>query len=326
MQIKLKEHTGWKSFVSLAWYDGLIEFIFRFVAKTSEPLLAVGLVISAVDVLTKGRLMSDNIALSYGWAWAQSIAIESSGGVVLVYGLQSFKDRDKVKAWAYIVLAALLAIVGGMMLYSQLLSSATGAQDAFSGGGWLTQVLVILRVIVSVTYVVLCRTKHIKFNNLLTDTLTLAGVNTTQVTTSEETESKQDERLEKMLQAMQAMNQQNLQAMQTMSQQVLTVTVEQFTRVTIDAVRQAVECLPQPATLPQLPEGNTDQETGVNVSEPPTEPNGGKQNYGPQIEALYTLNPHITTTEIERQLGCTRKTAAKHLERLRPVMVENEEG
>src|SRR5215831_13391010 len=116
----------WQSFVTLRWYDGFIEFLFRFVAKTSEPLLALGLVFSAADVLTKGRLMQSNLTLTDAWAWTQAIAIESSGGVVLVYALQSFAQRDKLKGWLYVVLASLLAIVGGMMLYSQLLSNATG--------------------------------------------------------------------------------------------------------------------------------------------------------------------------------------------------------
>src|SRR5712691_1911328 len=80
----------WQGFTSLVWYDGVIEFLFRFVAKTSEPLLAVGLIASAADILTKGRLMEHNLALSDAWAWTQAIAIESSGGVVLVYALQSF--------------------------------------------------------------------------------------------------------------------------------------------------------------------------------------------------------------------------------------------
>ncbi len=32
-----------KSFASLAWYDACIEFLFKLAAKTSEPLLAIGM-------------------------------------------------------------------------------------------------------------------------------------------------------------------------------------------------------------------------------------------------------------------------------------------
>lgn len=286
MQVKLNGSTGWQSFVSLHWYDQVIEFLFRFVAKTSEPLLAIGLIISAADVLTKGRLMNDNVMLAYGWAWAQSIAIESSGGVVLVYGLQSFKDRDRVKAWAYIILAGLLAIVGGMMLYSQLLSSATGAQDAFSGGGWLTQVLVILRVIVSVTYVVLCRTKHFRFHDLLTDTAPGA------VTPA------QDDRFEQLLARMETMQQQSLQ-----------MVVEVATRVSVNAVREALTELPGPLQ--------------AQIEAPDSDCSGeqeGEQsgNYGARIDALYQTNPEITVSEIVNTVGCSRSTANKWLQRVKP--------
>ena len=36
--------------------------------------------------------MQGNSFLLYAWAWTQAIAIESSGGVVLDYALQSFKE------------------------------------------------------------------------------------------------------------------------------------------------------------------------------------------------------------------------------------------
>src|SRR5437867_1922516 len=53
-------HPKWNAFVSLNWYDGLISFLFRFVAKTSEPLLAIGVIVSAADFLQKGQLMTNN--------------------------------------------------------------------------------------------------------------------------------------------------------------------------------------------------------------------------------------------------------------------------
>jgi hypothetical protein len=73
---------------SLIWYDKLIEFIFRFTAKTSEPLLAAGIVYSAADVLSRGHIGGNSLILSNAWALTQSVAIESSGGVVLFFGLQ----------------------------------------------------------------------------------------------------------------------------------------------------------------------------------------------------------------------------------------------
>jgi hypothetical protein len=166
--------NNWNKFVSLNWYDGFIEFLFRFVAKTSEPLLAAGLVISAADFLTKGALMRSNPMLTLAWAWTQAIAIEASSGVVLVYALQSFRQRDKVKAWVYLVLSVLLAITGGAMLLFQLIANTTGLQENSLPSG-LFYSLAALRVLVSVSYVYLCRTKHIRFTDLADETAGVPG-------------------------------------------------------------------------------------------------------------------------------------------------------
>jgi len=157
--------SRWNDFVSLTWYDSLIEFTFRFVAKTSEPLLAAGLVISAADFLTSGALMRGNAAFSMAWAWTQALAIEASSGVVFVYALGSFRQHDKVKAWLYLVLSILLALTGGAMLLFQLIANTTGMQERTLPGG-LFYGLAVLRVLVSISYVYLCRAKHIRFTDL----------------------------------------------------------------------------------------------------------------------------------------------------------------
>jgi hypothetical protein len=143
--------------------------------------------------------------------------------------------------------------------------------------------------------------------------------------------------LEKILTTMQAMNAQNLQAMQQMTQQSLNVTIEQFTRVTVEAVREVVEALPvySPAQLPAPDQ--SEQTEGVN------QPMGGAEidcsgeqqslskddieyramreqlSYGEQIEALYKRNPDITVSDIVAQLSCSRATAAKWLGRVKPA-------
>lgn len=152
-------------FLSLGWYDDAIEFLFRFVAKTSEPLLALGLVISAADFLSKGALMQANPPLTMAWAWCQAVAIEASSGVVFVYALQSFKQQDKIKAWLYLILSVLLAITGGAMLLFQLIATTTGLQEANLSPAVFYS-MAVLRVLVSVSYVYLCRAKHIRFTDL----------------------------------------------------------------------------------------------------------------------------------------------------------------
>lgn len=156
----MQQQTKWQSFASLAWYDGLIEFLFRFVAKTSEPLLAAGIVYSAADVLSRGHLLANTGVVSNAWSLTQALAIESSGGVVLVYGLTSLKEKDDVKAWLYLALSALLAIAGGIMLFMQLASLEYQSNSPFMLG------LFGLRCVVSVGYIYLCRTKHIRFADL----------------------------------------------------------------------------------------------------------------------------------------------------------------
>ena len=49
-----QDQTPIHTFASLHWYDETIKFIFNFVAKTSELLLAAGVVISSANFLTDG--------------------------------------------------------------------------------------------------------------------------------------------------------------------------------------------------------------------------------------------------------------------------------
>src|SRR5438552_2472896 len=123
------QQNGWDSFVSLDWYDATISFLFRFVAKTAEPLLAAGVIVSAADFLQKGQLLAHNPTLASTWAWTQALAIEASCGPVLVFALTALRDRDKVKGVLYSILACLLFITGSSMLMLQLVNSVTGASE-----------------------------------------------------------------------------------------------------------------------------------------------------------------------------------------------------
>ena len=154
------KHEKWDAFVSLGWYDSFIEFLFRFVAKTSEPLLAAGLVVSAADYLSHGQVMAGHPAFSLGWAWAQALALESSSGVVFVYALQAFRSQDKVKGAIYLALALMLAIVGGGMLLLQVNAITMGSAER------AVPVLNVMRVVVSIAYIFLLRAKSIRFSDL----------------------------------------------------------------------------------------------------------------------------------------------------------------
>ncbi len=150
----------WQELTSLQWYDQAIEFLFRFTAKTCEPLLAAGLTVSAADYLSHGAVMAGHPAFSLAWAWTQALALESSSGVVFVYGLQAFRQSDNVKGALYLALALLLAIVGGGMLLMQVNVMTMGNAES------AVPVLNVLRVVVSIAYIFLLRAKNIRFTDL----------------------------------------------------------------------------------------------------------------------------------------------------------------
>lgn len=140
--------------------------------------------------------------------------------------------------------------------------------------------------------------------------------------------------LEKLLTAMQSMNQQNLQAMQAMNQQALKITVEQFTRVTVEAVREAVgqvvEALPY-TTTGQIESPHADPSITATLNGKPSSDavnpaesfvaglQHNRSPYAEQIEALYKANPKIEVSEVVTITGCSRPVATKWLGRMRPL-------
>jgi hypothetical protein len=57
-----------RSFAALRWDDEGIHFIFNFVSKTSELLLAAGIVVSTANFLTDGDVMRGHKIFSDSWA------------------------------------------------------------------------------------------------------------------------------------------------------------------------------------------------------------------------------------------------------------------
>jgi hypothetical protein len=114
------------SFATLDWYEETIKFIFNFVTKTSELLLASGIVISTANFLTDGDVMSHNKVLSDAWAWAQALAIDSSLGIVFMSAFLALRERERIKAAVFITLTILLATVAGLITHFDALAHATG--------------------------------------------------------------------------------------------------------------------------------------------------------------------------------------------------------
>src|SRR6266545_2254803 len=89
------QNARWETFLSLTWYEVALRFLFTFVAKTSEVLLAAGLVVSTANFLTDGSILATHPGVSI--AWAQALAIDSSLGVSLSYAFQCLKQEDWIR-------------------------------------------------------------------------------------------------------------------------------------------------------------------------------------------------------------------------------------
>ncbi len=154
------------AFASLHWYDETIKFIFNFVAKTSELLLAAGVVISSANFLTDGGIMRDHTPLSVGWAWAQALAIDSSLGIVFVNGFQAVRERDKIKAVIYFTLTAMLAAVAGLLTHFDALAHATGLPVTSQGISGIIPLWLLtgLRAVAVIGFLLVSRLKNVSFS------------------------------------------------------------------------------------------------------------------------------------------------------------------
>jgi hypothetical protein len=283
----------WQAFVSLDWYDGVISFLFRFVAKTSEPLLAAGVIVSAADFLLKGELMADSPLLAGIWAWTQAVAIEASTGPVLVFALQAFKARDPIKGWLYTVLAVLLFIVGSAMLFLQMIANVTGVTEA-NVSLIVIYGLFVLRVIVSSGMVALSCTKHIPFSGMLSARME-ATVETPVTVSTPSTE----EIVTQVLAHIDTLYQTRLET-------VMERTIE---RVTVSVEEQVLAQLPERITssmqaiaLPLQGTYETPVETGESVEN--------------RIRAILIQTPDISIRKLATQAHCAPNTASKWKERI----------
>ena len=286
---------GWKSFVSLAWYDLFIEFLFRFVAKTSEPLLAAGLVISAADYLSHGAVMTGHPAFSIGWAWTQALALESSSGVVFVYALSAFREKDTIKGVIYLVLALMLAIVGGGMLLMQVNAVTLGSAERAVLG------LNVLRVIVSIAYIFLLRAKSIRFSDL-SDTREQPAP---APAVSPEVLNVLVEKLE-----------------------TLSITVNQLTNPSMPALPEQAESLPDAPIVTWHEDGKVDTvqfpgKDPVHVHERNKAPANLQPIYDDrfaskeqEIAAILARKPDASAQEVAQEAHCSERTAEKWMNRL----------
>ena len=161
-----KNQPRMRTFASLHWYDETMTFIFNFVAKTSELLLAAGVVISSANFLTDGGIMRDRAPLSVAWAWAQALAIDSSSGMVFVNGSQAARAHDKIKAVISFTLTAMLATVAGLLTHFDALAHATGLPVTWQGISGIIPLWVLtgLRAVAVIGFLLVSRLKNVSFS------------------------------------------------------------------------------------------------------------------------------------------------------------------
>jgi hypothetical protein len=159
-----------RAFASLSWYEETITFLFTFTAKTSEVLLAAGLVVSTANFLTDGTVMGHNDQFATAWAWAQAFAIDSGLGVTFFSVFTCLKQRDWLKATLYGLLTLLLAVVAGTITNIDTFSHAlhTSIASATAQVGLDLKVLTTLRAIAVVGFVMMSRLKQMSFKDLST--------------------------------------------------------------------------------------------------------------------------------------------------------------
>ena len=159
-----------QAFFSLTWYEILLRFIATFIAKTSELLLAAGLVVSSANFLTDGDILGTATFASKAWAWTQALAIDSSLAISFYNTLQCLKHRDWTKFVLYSLLTLLLALVAGTItnvdIYSHAIHATIGA--AMKQIGINVEVLSTLRAIAVVGFVLMSRLRDVSFKDLYT--------------------------------------------------------------------------------------------------------------------------------------------------------------
>jgi hypothetical protein len=235
-----------RSFASLKWYEEAIKFLFNFAAKTSEVLLAAGLVVSTANFLTDGKVMGNSAGLATAWAWAQALAIDSSLGVTFSYIFTGIKHHDWIKVLCYGLLTLLLAVVAGTITNIDTFSHAIHITiaNATIQMGLNVKLLTTLRAVAVVGFVLMSRLKDISFKELY-DTATPTVPPTSQRPTTPEEFNRTVVLIRKLI------------AEALVQQKSMMVTEERGTLPS--SMKQAREETPQQqagATAPQLGEGS----------------------------------------------------------------------
>jgi hypothetical protein len=105
-----------KQFHSIEKIDTDILYALELAASVSVLLLAFGLIASMANVLTKGSVLTDNLAMQHIWAWTQCIAIDASVAGTIIRTFRYHAEGERVKTWLYGLLSLLLLFTAAIVL------------------------------------------------------------------------------------------------------------------------------------------------------------------------------------------------------------------
>ncbi len=168
--------TPLERFLSLSWYDTLLRFASNFVAKSSEVLLTVGLVVSSANFLTDGSIVKQGTMLLL--AWIQSITIDGSLGTSFYRVLIGLKERDWITCIFSAILTILFTGVAWITVEGDTLSHAanTSIEAAMHMIGIDVRLLSLLRAIAVVGVVLMSRLHEVSFHEHTSPTRALPPV------------------------------------------------------------------------------------------------------------------------------------------------------
>jgi len=104
-----------KQFPFIEKLDTGILFTLELVSSLSVLLLAFGLIASMANVLTEGSILTHNVIMQRVWAWTQCVAIDANVAGTIIRTFRFATDGEKVKAWLYGGLSALLLFTAAIV-------------------------------------------------------------------------------------------------------------------------------------------------------------------------------------------------------------------
>jgi hypothetical protein len=159
-----------KQFASIEKLDTAILYALELTSSLSVLLLAFGLIASMANVLTKGSVLTENIAMQRIWAWTQCIAIDANVAGTIIRTFRYYAQRERVKYLLYGFLSVLLlftaAIVSNIESVQQTLNIAL--DTAYTHVFIPVEALIWIRSLAIVLLIVAHALRHVQYQALPT--------------------------------------------------------------------------------------------------------------------------------------------------------------